>query len=366
MAAGASNFARLLELARETSSEKRRELLRQVTDAFITPRAPPRAHLEADLFDDFVTTVAHDLEEAVRIELSEKIASVDLPVNRTARRLAMDSIAVARPVLEKSKALTERDILEVINRKTQDHLMAVTRRQDIGEKVSTALVEKGEDAVVASLLSNQEARISRATYEKVAERAETSPILQAPLVKNRNVPLDVLNSVYLQVEVGLRADIMKRFQGVSPAELEAALEVGRTRVASAYGALPVDYNAAADQIRILESSGRLNGETLVRLIYEQRKTAFALGLARLVGISFELTNRIISSNDLDALAMLCRGAGFARPIFVTMCLVLDNKGYNIKQAEELGDLYELVPMIAAQRALKFWKVRVKSEGDQAA
>ena len=94
MAAGASNFAKLLELARETSSEKRRELLRQVTDAFITPRAPQRAHLEADLFDEFVTTIAHDLEEAVRVELSEKIASVDLPVNRTARRLAMDSIAV--------------------------------------------------------------------------------------------------------------------------------------------------------------------------------------------------------------------------------------------------------------------------------
>jgi uncharacterized protein (DUF2336 family) len=366
MAAGASNFAKLLELARETSSEKRRELLRQVTDAFITPRAPPRAHLEADLFDEFVTTVAHDLEEAVRVELSEKIASVDLPVNRTARRLAMDSIAVARPVLEKSKALTERDLLEVINRKTQDHMMAVTRRPDIGVKVSSALVEKGEDAVVASLLSNNDARISRETFEKVAERAETSPILQAPLVKNTSVPLDVLNSVYLQVEVELRAHIMKRFQGVSPAELEAALEIGRTRVATAYGALPNDYAAAADQIRILEGSGRLNGETLVRMIYEQRRTAFTIGLARLVGTPFDLTHRIISGNDLDALAMLCRGAGFPRPIFVTMCLVLDNKGYNVKQAEELGDLYELVPAIAAQRALKFWKIRIKSEAEQAA
>jgi hypothetical protein len=49
-----------------------------------------------------------------------------------------------------------------------------------------------------------------------------------------------------------------------------------------------------------------------------------------------------------------------------MCLVLDNKGYNVKQAEELGELYELVPAIAAQRALKFWKVRIKSEGEQAA
>ena len=40
MAAPANNFALLLELAREGSSEKRRELLRQITDVFLAAPEP--------------------------------------------------------------------------------------------------------------------------------------------------------------------------------------------------------------------------------------------------------------------------------------------------------------------------------------
>ena len=113
---------------------------------------------------------------------------------------------------------------EVIKVKSQDHMLAVTKRPDIGENVSSALVAKGEDRVVVSLLENRTAKIDRETYQRVAERAEVSPVLHAPFVRNAQVPLDLLNNVYLKVEHDLRREIMRKFHGVSPAELEAALE----------------------------------------------------------------------------------------------------------------------------------------------
>ena len=153
MAASANNFALLLDLAREGSSEKRRELLRQITDVFLA--APEqRSENESVLFDEIVGAVAADLETQVRVELARKVAESNAPLNRTARRLAMDTIEVARPVIERSRALSETDILDVIQQKSQDHMLAVTKRPDIGEKVSSALVAKGEDRVVASLLEN--------------------------------------------------------------------------------------------------------------------------------------------------------------------------------------------------------------------
>ncbi len=361
MAASANNFALLLDLAKEGSSEKRRELLRQITDVFLAD-PPERSDRESHLFDEIVGAVAADLETQVRIELAKKVAASNAPLQRTARRLAMDVIEVARPVIEGSRALTETDILDVIQQKSQDHMLAVTKRPDIGEKVSSALVAKGEDHVVASLLENRTARMDRETFEAVADRAQTSPVLHAPFVRNQHVPLDLLNTVYLKVEGGLRREIMRKFHGVSPAELEAALEASRNQLSSAYGALPEDYAIAKDQIEALDKRGALKPPILVQLLRENRRTAFYVAFSRLVDVEFDLTRRLVEAKDIDAIATLCRGAGFDRGLFVTISLLLVDEGGGLSRTEEYGKLYEQVPVAAAQRALRFWKVRAKSTG----
>jgi uncharacterized protein (DUF2336 family) len=365
MAANANNFALLLDLAREGSSEKRRELLRQITDVFLA-QPLDRSESEAVLFDEIVGAVAQDLETQVRIELSRKVADSPGPLRRTARRLAMDDIEVARPVLERSRSLTESDILEVIEAKSQDHLMAVTKRPDIGEKVSSVLVAKGEDRVLVSLLQNDSAKINRETYERVVERVEASPILHASFVRNAHVPLDLLNTVYLRVEHDLRREIMRKFHGVSPAELEAALEASRNRLSAAYGALPDDYAAAKEYVTALDKRGSLKPAMLVQLLRESRKTAFLIAFSQLVDVEFDLGRRLLETKDLDGLAMLSRGAGFDRGLFVTICLLILGDNGGLSKTEEYGKLYEQVPVSAAQRALRFWKVRAKGTGAQAA
>ena len=365
MASNANNFALLLDLAKEGSSEKRRELLRQITDVFLA-QPNDRSDKEALLFDEIVGAVASDLETQVRIELSRKVADSPGPLRRTARRLAMDDIEVARPVLERSRSLTETDILEVIEQKSQDHMLAVTKRPDIGERVSSALVTKGEDRVLVSLLQNSTAKMDRETYERVAERAELNPVLHAPFVRNANVPLDMLNNVYLRVENDLRREIMRKFHGVSPAELEAALEASRTHLSSAYGALPADYATAKDYIAKLSNAGQLKPPVLVQLLREERRTAFLIAFAQLVDIDFNLGQRLVDAKDLDALAMLCRGAGFDRGLFVTICIIVADQGGGLSKTEEYGAIYEQVPVAAAQRALRFWKVRAKNSASQAA
>ena len=364
MASPANNFALLLDLAKEGSSEKRRELLRQITDVFLAD-PPERSDRESQLFDEIVVAVAADLETQVRVELAKKVAVSNVPVQRTARRLAMDVIEVARPVIESSKSLTEVDILDVIQQKSQDHMLAVTKRPDIGETVSSALVAKGEDRVVASLLENRTARMDRKTFEAVADRAQTSPVLHAPFVRNQHVPLDLLNNVYLKVEGGLRREIMRKFHGVSPAELEAALEASRNHLSSAYGALPGDFQASKDHVEALEKKGALKPPVLVQLLRENRRTGFYIAFAMLVDVEFDLTRRLVEAKDIDALAMLCRGAGFDRGLFVTISLLVVDEGGGLSKTEEYGKLYEQVPVAAAQRALRFWKVRAKGTGGAA-
>jgi uncharacterized protein (DUF2336 family) len=202
----------------------------------------------------------------------------------------------------------------------------------------------------------------------VAGRVQDSPVLHAPFVRNQRVPIDLLNSVYLKVEAGLRREIMQKFQGVAPSELEAALNASRTALSTAYGALPEDYSSASEYIAGLEKWNPLKPPILVQLLRENRHTAFLIAFSKLVEIDFNLARRLVETNDLDAMAMLCRGSGFDRGLFVTLCIMISGETGGLGSTDAFRDLYEQVPQAAAQRAIRFWRVRAKSgsASDQAA
>jgi len=96
----------LIDLAKEPSSEKRRVLLREVTDLFFAN--PDHRGGELTLFDDVLTQLAGEMEEAVRVELAVRLAPTPSPPFKLVRTLAADAaIAVAQPILEGSSALTD-------------------------------------------------------------------------------------------------------------------------------------------------------------------------------------------------------------------------------------------------------------------
>src|SRR5271165_3772263 len=116
-----SKLERLANLSAEMSSDDRRALLREVTDIFV--RDPSVQTGEHDVLIDKVISVAiADFSAKFRAELAQKVASSPSQFGETARRLAMDDILVARPVLERSRALSDDDLFAVVMQNSQDHL----------------------------------------------------------------------------------------------------------------------------------------------------------------------------------------------------------------------------------------------------
>jgi uncharacterized protein (DUF2336 family) len=347
-------FAMLADLAKQTSSEGRRELLRKVTEA-LDPSVP-LAKEEIAQFDGLLAEAASAYSNEIRAQIARMIAISLSPFSLTAERFALDTIEVARPILEHCDSLSEDTLLKVVNQKSQDHMMAVTRRRRVSEAVSQALVERGDDQVVTSLLTNQRAEIAPATYGRVAKRAETSLVLQAPLVRRSGVPIELLNDLYLRVEADLRREIISKFESIAPADLEAAFSRTRQRVSSHY-TLPDDFETAKRRIDGMARRGDLAPPVLVTLMREgpMSRTAFKLGFARLTDVEYELIEKVIEGQDWDTMALLCRAAQFNRALFVSLAVGLSQSARD--GAERFGDLYQGVPVEAAQRAIRFWKVR---------
>src|SRR5215475_13013164 len=339
MSTSAPRFAMLADLAKETTSEGRRELLRKVTEAL-----DPKAGLaEADVaeFDGLLSAIASDYSTQVRAQIAKLVASSLSPFSHTAHRFALDDIEVARPILENYEGLSEDTLLTVVGQKSQDHMMAVTRRRRISEAVSQALVERGDDAVVTSLLTNEKAEIGAVAYDMVAKRAETSSVLQAPLVRRAGVPLELLNDLYLKVEGDLRREIISKFESVAPEELEAAFARTRAQVSKRYHE-PEDFDAAKKRIDGMARNKTLTPPALVNLMREgpASRTAFKLAFARLADVDYELIERVVEGPDLDTAALLCRGSQFDRAVFMALAVGLDRSERALNGTEEFGKLYE--------------------------
>jgi uncharacterized protein (DUF2336 family) len=295
------------------------------------------------------------------------MADTDTAPRGLLRNLARDeSIEVARPVLEGSRALTEDDLLAVARTRGQDHLRAISQRATVTSAVSEAIVERGDDRTVGVLLRNEGAALSRETHEIVVDRAVENPELHEAVVRRASLPVDLLNEMYFVVEARLRDQILARNTEVDPAELDAALAAGRKQVAARDGAVPADLAEAEAHIKSLHARNGITPTLLAGFLRNRETTRFLVALCELADIDFHTARRILERRELDALSIVCKAAGFDRSLFLTFAvLILDREANALGRAREYGELYDALPRDTAQRTIRFWRMRRKT-GDVAA
>lgn len=360
-----SHLQDLIDLAKEPSSEKRRELLRELTDQFFGATPPNPA--ESELYGAVLAQLSVEMEQTVRQELATRFSVAPNAPRVLARTLAMDVEEVAVPVLRACNALQESDLLDVVRVKGQGHLRAVSERESVTEAVSDVIVERGDDDTVGVLVRNDGAQLSREAHEAVVDRAQANADLQHALVNRAALPPDLLNEMYFVVEAQLRQKILARNAAMPADRLEAALAAGRTRLRAVDGSLPPDFDTASAYVRELRAAGGLTPEVLARFLRSGGRTEFLIALAELSGIDFYTARQIVDSAQLDALAVVCRSADMDRALFLTYAVVLLNKdGDAMAKAQSYGRMYAELSRDAAQRTLRFWKMRRDHGGARAA
>ena len=357
-----SRLPDLIALAEEGSSEKRRALLRELTEHFFG--SPARTATEDTLYGAVLAKLADDMETAVRAELSSRFANTPDAPHALIRRLANDEAAVAGAVLAHSPVLTDEDLLGVVRNHGQDHLRAVSARPSVSEAISEVIVERGDDETLGTLLRNDGARLSRKASEVAVERAKANPALHDATVSRAGLPADLLNDMYFVVEARLRNQILEQNARMDPALLDAALAAGRARVATDDGALPADYSECLAYVEELKAAGQLTPQMLARFLRSGGRTSFLIALAQLSDIDFHTARQIVDRRELDALAVVCKAADLDRALFLTYAVVLLNDdGDAMAKAHAYARMYAELGRDAALRTLRFWRMR---RGAQAA
>lgn len=346
----------LLALARETSSDKRRQLLREITDVFMED---PDAHSkgENEQFGDVMARLVHDVEMEVRRDLANRLATIPNAPHALITQLADDQIEVAQPVLMNSPVLKDHDLVALAESKGQDHLKALSQRKILSTHVTDAIVRRGDDGVLETLVSNQGAQLSRNAMETVVSRAEKNERLHAPVLNRQDLPPDLMHEMFFFVNSSLREFILERTSEIDPKILDELLKSAERRTTKKLN-LATGNSAAEAYINDKETKRELNEKLLEQLLRENRPEEFTIAFARLTGIGIDTARRILDDPSREGVAIACRAARFDRATFSAIVLLWGGRNARpTREAQFMLSLYDRVTVETAQRVIRFWRIR---------
>jgi len=141
--------------------------------------------------DQILHLMAEDAAELVRRALAVTLkASPHLPRD-IAMRLARDIESIAVPVLERSPAFSDADLIRLLDAVDETRQTAIARRETVSEAVSARIIETCPEAPVAALVRNDGARIDEAGFRLALSRFHASEAVTDGLIDRRKLPVDI-------------------------------------------------------------------------------------------------------------------------------------------------------------------------------
>ncbi|MGI9385666.1 MAG: DUF2336 domain-containing protein [Methyloligellaceae bacterium] len=341
----------LADLAHDKDAERRHALLRGITDVFM---ADPAVYSEPQKgqFGAIMERLAYALERQVREELARRIAAELHAPHGLIVRLAEDDIPVARPVLEHSPVLTQDDLVRIAFKQGQSHLLAITRRMDIGARLAAVLVDLGDDGVLESLLRNQSAALDAASYNCAVDRAKDCAELQTVLIERDDVPKDILLGLLDHVSCKIRHSIQSRLTDADNRKLDQVIGSLRTKI-KGKGKSQVEL-----RIEQLAKSGGLNETVVLRYALNNRPIEFFHALSKQTGLDVSTTHRALTDETGQVLTIACRAADVSVEAFKAIVMSpMTAVASDLRQALSLVQLYRRLTRQNAKRVMRLWQTR---------
>lgn len=347
-----------LEAAVHTSSsEKRVDALRRISDLFLA-NAERVSDTQVALFGDVLSHLAAAVENRALAELSTKLAAVDNAPRALIRQLARnDDIAVAGAVLALSNQLIDDDLVEIAETKTQGHLLAISGRAVLGERVTDVLVERGDREVVHRVASNAGASFSKAGFMKLVKRAEDDGVLAERVGTRLDLPAPLLHELLRRATEDVRARILQAAPAESRKDVQQVLAAVSNEIVGEV-IKPKDYARAQQLVLLLKQRNSLNDAALMEFANAGRYEEVVASLSLMCSAPIRMIEGLMRGVGHDGLVVACKAAGLKWPATVA---ILSNRfaHHAMSDAEMQNAKADFIKfsVSTAQRVLRFWLIR---------
>ena len=300
-----SDVTRLLD---NPTPEARAETAGKVAQQFAGGSLSPA---EREIAEDIFRQLVEDAETRVREALAEHVKDAENLPHDVALKLAQDTDSVAEPILRFSTALTDSDLIDIVQNFGPSKQVAVARRQTVSSAVSEALVETDNEDAVVALVENKGADISERSLDKVVDKYGENQRFHAPLVQRNELPVSIAERLVSMVSERLQDHLVANHDLPPSVAADLALQ---SRERATMGLVSGSGEAAAELVDHLASQGRLTPTLMLRAMCMGDTVFFEIAMARLAGV----------------------------PLLSARLLIHDSGGLGLKSLYDKGGLPELL------------------------
>mgnify|MGYP002624662478 CR=1 FL=1 len=297
-----------LILARDGDEAVRAELATKI--AKLTEADGEGAQAKAQRFvEETLEVLARDQATRVRQILAEALKSVaDAPPQVIQLRARYADVMVACPVLEFSPLLSERDLLEIIaSSGVSSRLCAISRRSNLGEAISDAIVQRDDRKAIAELLANKSAQIREETLDSLIDASVQETAWQPPLVERPVLPAAAVKKL-----AGFVAEsLLKKLQNRSDLDertAAAVAEVVRRRIEEGEFVAEEKVDPAVEAAK-LKKAGKLNNEVVGDAVLAGKRDFVRHALALMAEVQIDFVDRVLHGHSAKGITALAWKAG---------------------------------------------------------
>src|SRR3984885_13409944 len=309
-------------------------------------------------FGEIIGRLAEDIEIAARVRLANKLAPSNNAPVKIIKKLAFDdSIDVAGPVLRQSNRLDARTLVANARSKSQQHLLAISKRKSIPDDVTDILVVRGAAEVVNSVAANDGARLSSSGFLHLLKRSEDDHILAEHLGLRKDIP----RHVFQQLISKASDEVKQKLERERP-EMGTQIQVIVTDVTGAvharFGPASKNYFAAKRTVAKLHQYGSLNEDQVFEFAHSLKFNETAVGLSLLCTLPIDVVERALVNNNREITLLLAKAMDFSWTTTMSL-LFLGAPNYRIAAGDLDGMKREFVRLNigTSKRVLKVYQSR---------
>ncbi|WP_234685779.1 DUF2336 domain-containing protein [Bradyrhizobium monzae] len=308
MAVTASFLAELDEAVAKGNPESCLRALWHAADVLI---AGTYSEEQIRTFGEVIGRLAQEIEVGARAKLAGKLScSPNAPYTLTRQMASDDCIDVAWPVLSQSERLDTETLIACAKSKSQQHLLAISRRPAVPAAVTDVLVVRGSPEVVTSVASNAGASFSNSGFLHLVRRSEGDSILAESVGLRKDIPRHLFHQLIAKASEEVRQKLQKERPDIETQIHNVVVDITGA-IHARFGPTSKDYFTAKRTVAKLHERGELTEDKVFELAHSLKFNETAVALSLLCQLPIDVAERALIEKDREPALILAKSLDFS-------------------------------------------------------
>lgn len=316
---------------------------------------------------DILVQLFDHLPLEVRAELSARISVVLCPPTLFLRRMLLDDISVAAPLIDNLTDIPDTLLMEAATMSPQ-HRARISRRMRLNDHLVETIIAQGDIEATLLLLKRDDVTISKQCIEDLVLQTEHNIALRSPLLERWELtPINGF-AMFWWLDASGRRRVLTRY-AMDRRVIQEALADLYSEVFSQEQGDPVVKGILKLCDRRHRARG-LQGETLsvevaqktlaACLANPNNETATAAGF--IAGVSHETSRRILTDMGGEAFAVMCKAVGISRSNFADLLSKVPmfrtpqsiGPSFTLQDNERILAVFDMTARDYSRTILRYW------------